>query len=76
MNADGQADATCNVCGKGLTQDQQVTHLYHKGRRFTLCCPLCIDMFQRAPDRFASGERPQSVLDDLMSEIQWRSRQP
>ena len=74
MNADGRADLTCAVCGKDLTQEQSVTHLYREGRRFDLCCPLCVDMFQRAPDRLARGERPQSVLEDLLGEMQWRSR--
>jgi len=51
----------CAVCGKDLSEANGVAHLYHDGRRFPLCCPMCMQLFQRAPARFARGERPQSI---------------
>lgn len=64
---------TCFVCGKAATGDAVFSHLYHDGRRFALCCPVCMQMFQRAPDRFARGEHPQSIVEDLIGEIKWRA---
>jgi hypothetical protein len=73
MNIDESPDTCCAVCSKDVSHVPGVVHLYHEGRRFTLCCPMCIEMFQRAPARFASGERPQSVVEDLIEEIKWRT---
>lgn len=64
---------TCAVCGKELINTSGVAHLYHEGKPFSLCCPMCMDLFQRAPARFASGERPQVVLEELLSEMKWKN---
>jgi hypothetical protein len=61
----------CAVCGKDIINLPGVSHLFHEGRSFSLCCPVCIQMFQRAPARFASGERPASIVDELISELKW-----
>jgi hypothetical protein len=34
---------------------------------------MCIDIFQRAPDRFASGERRRSVVEQLVEELKWKN---
>lgn len=62
----------CVVCEKDLSSTQSITHLYHAGRRFSLCCPMCLDLFQRAPDRFARGERPKTILEELLTQLKWR----
>jgi len=62
---------TCAVCGKDLTNVSGVSHLYRDGKPFPLCCPLCIDLFQRAPARFASGERPQTLVEELLAKMKW-----
>jgi hypothetical protein len=36
--------------------------------------PLCMDLFQRAPKRFASGERPKTIVEELFAEIQWKDK--
>ena len=72
MNPDEPADGTCIVCGKDLAGSPGLAHLYHQGRRFSLCCPMCVQMFQRAPARFAAGERPQSIIEQLLDELKWR----
>lgn len=66
------SDETCTVCGKDLINVSGVAHLYHDGKRFPLCCPLCVDLFQRAPARFARGERPQTVVEELLAEMKWK----
>jgi len=63
---------TCIVCGKSADGDRDFSHVYHKGRRFSLCCPLCLQLFQRAPDRFAAGERCKSLLDELLDQMKWK----
>jgi hypothetical protein len=65
-------EETCFVCGKSAAGGPGFSHLYHEGRQFALCCPVCVQMFQRAPDRFARGERPQSVVEELLNEMQWK----
>jgi hypothetical protein len=73
MNFNEPVETGCAVCGKGVSHVPGVAHVYHEGRRFALCCPMCIEMFQRAPARFANGERPQTVVEDLIEEIKWRT---
>ncbi len=63
---------TCVVCGKTIDGTSGVSHVAHQGRNFTLCCPICLQMFDRARDRFARGERPQSLLDELMNQTTWK----
>lgn len=65
-------EENCFVCGKPATGSASFSHLYHEGRRFSLCCPLCMQLFQRAPERFAHGERPQSIVDELIDEMKWK----
>ena len=63
---------TCAVCGKDVGNTSGVAHIYREGRSFALCCPLCIDLFQRAPKRFASGERPQTIVEELLADMKWK----
>lgn len=64
---------TCIVCEKILSGDSAAAHRYHDGHRFTLCCPMCLRIFEQAPDRFARGDRPETLLQKLIDDIQWRS---
>lgn len=68
------ADGLCTVCGKVTGPNGSLARVYHQGRSFTLCCPLCLQLFQRARDRFARGERPQSVVEELLEQIRWKER--
>jgi hypothetical protein len=73
MSADPSSDETCIVCGKSTEGAAGFAHLYHEGRRFALCCPMCVQMFERHRDRFTRGDRPQSLLDELTQEITWKN---
>ena len=66
-------DETCIVCGKSVEGDREFAHRYHGGQRFTLCCPMCLQMFEQAPGRFAQGDRPQTLLQQLIDEIKWKN---
>lgn len=72
MNPEDANVETCTVCGKPTNGAAGFAHLYHLGRRFSLCCPMCVEAFQRHRDRFARGERPQSLLDETIAEMKWR----
>jgi len=73
MNELAEFEDACAVCGNVATSGRRFSRLYHEGKAFPLCCPMCIDMFQRAPERFARGERPETVLDELIAELKWRN---
>jgi len=66
-------EEACTVCGNTAAGGRRFSRLYHSGKAFPLCCPMCIDIFQRAPERIASGDRPRSVLEDLVEKLKWRN---
>ena len=72
MSDDSTRDEICVVCGKATEGNAGTAHLYHDGRRFALCCPMCVEMFQRAPVRFASGEHRQTIVEELLAEMKWK----
>lgn len=72
MTLPSSNEDACVVCGKSTEGDRGFAHRYHDGRRFAVCCPLCLQMFERASDRFARGDRPQTLVQQLIEEIKWR----
>jgi YHS domain-containing protein len=71
-NEKSEGSNACVVCGKAVSEDEAVMHRYHEGRRFALCCPTCAEMFNRAPDRFARGERPLTIVQELLDQMRWK----
>jgi len=65
--ADRDTARLWNVDGR-----RRYSRQHHKGKDSAVL-PDVIDVFQRAPDRFASGERPRSVVEDLIDELKWRN---
>ena len=63
---------TCIVCGKSTEGDGGLACRYHEGRRFTLCCPICLQMFAQASDHFARGDHPQTLVQQLIAEMKWK----
>ena len=72
MSDENASSETCVVCGKTIDGSSGVSHVNHQGRSFALCCPICLQMFERARDRFAQGDRPKSLLDELMDKTTWK----
>jgi len=33
---------------------------------------MCVQMFQRARGRFARGENPKTLVEELLDEIKWK----
>lgn len=69
---DVEGGSICIVCGKVVSEEGAAMHRYHDGRRFALCCSTCAEMFNRAPDRFARGERPLTILQELLDQMRWK----
>lgn len=73
MSTENTGNEACAVCGKSAEGSPSFSHLYHERRRFALCCPVCVQMFQRAPDRFARGESPKTIMEELLDELKWKN---
>jgi hypothetical protein len=39
----------CAVCGKGVDYGGGFARVNHKGTMVNLCCPLCLETFQKDP---------------------------
>jgi hypothetical protein len=39
----------CVVCDKGLRRDEAFAHMHHEGKRLPICCPLCLEAWQKDP---------------------------
>ena len=42
-------DPSCAVCGKNVTHGGGFSRINHKGVMVNLCCPLCLETFQKDP---------------------------
>lgn len=40
---------SCAVCGKNVTHGGGFSRVNHKGTMVDLCCPLCLETFQKDP---------------------------
>jgi len=47
-----QGIPACAVCGKNVQGGGGFARLNHQGRMVELCCPLCLETFQRDPIPF------------------------
>ena len=72
MSDDPNSGETCIVCGKSTEGERGFAHRYHEGSRFTLCCPMCLQFFEQASDRFARGDHPQTLVQQLIDEMKWK----
>jgi hypothetical protein len=70
---DSDRPEQCVVCGKSTEGNRGFSHVTHADRTYALCCPMCLDLFPRAPDRFAHGERHETVLEELVTRLRWKS---
>lgn len=51
------AEDICTVCGRSAREsNQSLSHLRDQGETIAICCPKCMETFQREPDRFAAEE--------------------
>lgn len=55
-------DILCLVCGKSVEHGGGMCHFKVEDQMVALCCPLCIETFQKNPKRYLSlrkMQRPQ-----------------
>jgi hypothetical protein len=46
---------TCIVCGQRISRGRCFCQLKYKGRIMTLCCPLCLEVFQINPGHYSGN---------------------
>lgn len=44
----------CIVCGKSVDEGGGLAHIKAGGRMIALCCPLCIETFNKHPTQYLS----------------------
>lgn len=49
-------DTRCAVCGKSVEQGGGFCHINIENRMVALCCPLCMDTFQKDPKQYMRME--------------------
>lgn len=61
-----QNDApVCVVCGKNVQGDSGFARINHKGTMVNLCCPLCLETFQKDPFPYMARLTKVELFRDL-----------
>ena len=42
---------TCQVCGKLVASGDLYSRPVHRGKRYPICCPVCLALFQKDPEK-------------------------
>lgn len=45
-------DETCVVCGQPVGRGRCFSHILYRERMMALCCPLCLETFQKNPEYY------------------------
>jgi len=60
--SDAHCGETCVVCGKCVAGGRGYSHLQHENESFALCCPLCLETFQKKPNYYATMKTTKEAL--------------
>ena len=60
MNLYGPDDR-CAVCGKTISGGRGFAHLKHSGEWITLCCPLCMETFDKSPLAYVNRKKVRKI---------------
>lgn len=52
----------CTICGKRLGEHDALAHIQHDGERISICCPLCLEAFERDKGHFSARRRARRLL--------------
>lgn len=44
------SDDTCVVCGQPVSSSRCYSRILYRERKVALCCPLCLETFQKNPE--------------------------
>jgi hypothetical protein len=54
MESTESFDKQCLVCGKNVENGGGLCHLKVGDNMIALCCPLCIETYEKSPERYAT----------------------
>ena len=52
---------TCTVCGKSMDEKDAYAKPTHRNHTYHICCPICLQLFQRNRERYTSGKKDDTV---------------
>ena len=61
----GDEGGTCVVCGKGLRPGEALATLHAEGRKLPICCPLCLEAYQKDPKPYLERLAKHTFLDEM-----------
>lgn len=56
---------TCIVCGKGLKPREALATMHQGGSKLPLCCPLCLETYQKDPKPYLERLAKRTLLQEL-----------
>jgi hypothetical protein len=56
---------SCIVCGKGLRPGEALATLYQSGSKLPICCPLCLEAYQKDPKPYLERLAKRALLKEL-----------
>ncbi len=56
---------TCVVCGQGLRPGEALATLHQDGRKLPICCPLCLEAYQKDPKLYLERLARRTLLREL-----------
>jgi hypothetical protein len=56
---------TCVVCGKNVQGERGFARINHKSTMVNLCCPLCLETFQKDPSPYMARLIKVELYQDL-----------
>lgn len=71
-------EETCVVCGKAIRPGEALAKLPSGKSKLPICCPLCLEAYQRDPKPFLEQLARRTLLQELRrsSEVQHRECPP
>lgn len=54
-------DTRCIVCGKSVEGGGGMCHVRYENRMVALCCPLCIETFNKDPKHYLALQEIQQI---------------
>lgn len=66
-------DKECLVCGKGVEHGEGFCRLKVEERMIALCCPLCMEVYQKEPRRFLAKLTIINLRPPGMSDVGFHS---
>lgn len=61
LDLDSQGES-CIVCGKNVENGRGMAHVRQEEIMVALCCPLCMETFQKDPRHYTAKARARRIL--------------